>query len=156
MDNYPELSYTEDIILVTITSLKSDSGLLSEIIDLLYSNSIASDFVTNPPISGKGGGITFAVSSSDIDKLLKISAELKKYYSSIAFSINCSGAGFRVFNISDTETQALFSKALSVLKKHEISVRFAMCGKNEFFIITDGHFSSFVKELIDGLIITRR
>ncbi len=147
-ENFPDLSCTEDIILVTITFLPSDSYVLADIINLLCENDVSIDIIASPPVSSKGACLTFTVEGCDIDKLLKISTMLKKFYSRISFSINCTNVKFRVFNIFKDQTRMLFTSVLTVLKNHDIPVRFVICAKNEFLIITDNHYCEFACRLI--------
>lgn len=151
MDNYV-LSTTEDIILVTITKIPSDSGLFAEIINLLCFYDITLDIISSPPVFGKGECITFTVPGNKIDTLLKISSELKKFYSGIAFSINCTNVKFSVNNISSDFTQMFFSKILIRLKQQCIPLRFVSCSRNEFLIITDSFYSERVKGIINDVI----
>ena len=88
MKTIQNISVVEDVTLVSLNDSPADMNTISKIFDMISTNNIDVDMISQTPPHSNKPHLSFTVSGDDLGKILELSAKIRELYPDIKLSVS--------------------------------------------------------------------
>ena len=88
MKTIQNISVVEDVTLVSLNDSPADMNTISKIFDMISTNNIDVDMISQTPPHSNKPHLSFTVSGDDLGKILELSAKIRDLYPDVKLSVS--------------------------------------------------------------------
>ena len=97
MKTIQNISVVEDVTLVSLNDSPADMNTISKIFDMISTNNIDVDMISQTPPHSNKPHLSFTVSGDDLGKILELSAKIRDLYPDVKLSVSNGNCKISVF-----------------------------------------------------------
>lgn len=97
MKTIQNISVVEDVTLVSLNDSPTDMNTISKIFDMISTNNIDVDMISQTPPHSNKPHLSFTVSGDDLGKILELSAKIRDLYPDVKLSVSNGNCKISVF-----------------------------------------------------------
>ena len=97
MKTIQNISVVEDVTLVSLNDSPADTNTISRIFDMISTNNIDVDMISQTPPHSNKPHLSFTVSGDDLGKILELSAKIRDLYPDVKLSVSNGNCKISVF-----------------------------------------------------------
>ena len=97
MKTIQNISVVEDVTIVSLNDSPADMNTISKIFDMISTNNIDVDMISQTPPHSNKPHLSFTVSGDDLGKILELSAKIRDLYPDVKLSVSNGNCKISVF-----------------------------------------------------------
>ena len=117
MKTIQNISVVEDVTLVSLNDSPDDMNTISKIFDMISTNNIDVDMISQTPPHSNKPHLSFTVSGDDFGKILELSAKIRDLYPDVKLSVSNGNCKISVFGEAMKGQPGVAAKVFSAAAK---------------------------------------
>ncbi len=139
MANIGAITYCQNIALVTLRNVPSESRIISEILTTIAENGINVDMISQTAPQGHAISIAFTISMDAMGQLLPIINGLKPKFPDLSMELSAGMSKLNFYDENMVATPGVAAKVFSVLSERNILVTMITTSAVDISILIPAH-----------------
>lgn len=134
-----EVSMIENVTLISLNASPADIGVTAKIFELLASDGIDVDMISQIPPQASSPCISFTVKDEELGKLFAVASRLREILPEVKLAISSGNSKISVFGAEMKECPGVAAKAFKAISENNIDVRMITTSEADISVLVYAH-----------------
>jgi ACT domain len=154
MKTIQNISVVEDVTLVSLNDSPADMNTISKIFDMISTNNIDVDMISQTPPHSNKPHLSFTVSGDDLGKILELSAKIRDLYPDVKLSVSNGNCKISVFGEAMKGQPGVAAKVFAAAAKANTDIIMITTSEVDISMLVPQSDLTATLESIKGVLLT--